>query len=302
MKTIFKTMLALLAGAMVFPACTRELAGNLFDEQPDLSGLKTMTFTAVQESQEGATKATIDSRDIKWSTGDALSVFDGIGNQVFSLDGEGGSTSGSFTGSAATASTYFAIYPYTEGASLRDSKIISAVLPTLQTATAGSADPAAMLMMATSTDASTLSFKNVCAYVKVTPAFDCSGIELISKGSENLAGTVNLDYNDGVPVAEVTANGTNYVSLTGTITSGSTYYIAVLPASLESGFDVMFQIDGEYYKKGTNKVLGLSRNKVMDLGSFSTSDLSPVDSDGFTIFTTAISGDEDSDSGYGIAW
>lgn len=295
-------MLALVAGAMAFSACTRELAGNLIDEQPDLSGLKSMTFTAVQERQEGATKATIDSRDIKWSTGDALSVFDGIGNQVFSLDGEGGSTSGSFTGSAATASTYYAIHPYTEGASLSNSKIISAALPTMQTATAGSADPAAMLMMATSTDASTLSFKNVCAYVKVTPAFDCSRIELISKGSENLAGTVNLDYNGGVPVAEVTANGTNYVSLTGAITSGSTYYIAVLPASLESGFDVMFQIDGEYYEKGTDKVLGLSRNKVMDLGSFSASSLTPVTLHDFSIFTEAISGDADIKTGYGIAW
>lgn len=302
MKTVFNTMLALVAGAMAFSACTRELAGNLIDEQPDLSGLKSMTFTAVQERQEGATKATIDSRDIKWSTGDALSVFDGIGNQVFSLDGEGGSTSGSFTGSAATASTYFAIHPYTEGASLSNSKIISAALPTMQTSTAGSADPAAMLMMATSTDASMLSFKNVCAYVKVTPAFDCSGIELISKGSENLAGTVNLDYNGGVPVAEVTANGTNYVSLTGTITSGSTYYIAVLPASLESGFDVMFQIDGEYYEKGTDKVLGLSRNKVMDLGSFSASSLTPVTLHDFSIFTEAISGDADIKTGYGIAW
>ena len=295
-------MLALMAGALAFSACTRELTEKIIDEQPDLSKLKTMTFTAVHEKQEGATKATIDSRDIKWSSGDALSVFDGIGNQEFSLDGDGGSTSGTFTGSAAEASSYYALYPYAEGASLSGSKIISAALPTMQTATAGSADPAAMLMMATSTDASTLSFKNVCAYVKVTPAFDCTEIKLSSKGSENLAGTVTLDYNDGAPVAEVTANGTNNVSLTGTITSGSTYYIAVLPASLESGFDVMFQIDGDYYEKGTKKVLGLSRNKVMDLGSFSTSSLTPVPSRDFSIFTEAISGDADIKTGYGIAW
>ena len=111
-----------------------------------------------------------------------------------------------------------------------------------------------------------------------------------------------MPCNDGVPVAEVTANGTNYVSLTGTITSGNTYYIAVLPASLKSGFDVMFQIDGEYYERGTDKVLGLSRNKVMDLGSFSTSSLTPVPSHDFSIFTEAIPGDADIETGYGIAW
>ena len=295
-------MLALMAGALAFSACTRELTENIIDEQPDLSELKTMTFTAVHEKQEGATKATIDSRDIKWSSGDALSVFDGIGNQEFSLDGDGGSTSGTFTGSAAEASSYYALYPYAEGASLSDSKIVSAVLPATQTATAGSADPAAMLMMATSIDASTLSFKNVCAYVKVTPNFDCSRIELTSKGEENLAGTLTLDCSDGTPVAEVTANGTGSIALTGTISSGNTYYIAVLPSSLESGFVLRFFVDGDYYEKDMEQKLALTRNNVMGLGSFSTSDLKFVGFNSVSIYSTTISGDANQETGYGIAW
>ena len=297
MKTFFKTKLALMAGAVIFSACT-----EILDDIQEYIELKPMNFTAVQEKLDETTKATIDSHDIKWSSGDKLSVFDRIGNREFLLEGEGGSTSGVFTGSASGASTYYALYPYTEGASLSKNKIAGAVLPATQTATAGSADPAAMLMMATSTDAGNLAFKNVCAYVKVTPNFDCSRIEFTSKGEENLAGTLTLDCSDGTPVAEVTANGTGSIALTGTISSGNTYYIAVLPSSLESGFVLRFLVDGDYYEKDMEQKLALTRNNVMCLGSFSTSDLKFVGFNSVSIYSTTISGDANQETGYGIAW
>ena len=112
MKTTITTILALMTCAVAFSACTRELIEEPANERPVLSGLRTMTFTAVQEKQDSTTKAAIDGRDIKWSKSDALSVFDGTGNRKFTLVGEGGSTSGTFTGSAAAASTYYAIYRY----------------------------------------------------------------------------------------------------------------------------------------------------------------------------------------------
>lgn len=301
MKTTITTILALMAFVVTFTACTREMPEGPVNERLDLSGLRTMTFTAVQEKQDSTTKAAIDGRDIKWSKSDALSVFDGTGNRKFTLVGEGGSTSGTFIGSAAEACAYYAIYPYTETATLNGSKIEGAVLPVTQTATAGSADPAAMLMMATSTDASTLSFKNVCAYVKVKPVFDCSRIVLKSKGYEKLAGTVKLDYNGGAPTAEGTADGTNSVTLDGTITSGSTYYIAALPQTLESGFAVRFRIDGVDYEKGSTKTLGLTRNRIMDLGSFQFSDLTII-SPLLSVFKDAIDGSENPTTGYGIGW
>lgn len=52
-----------------------------------------MNFTAAQGKLDEMTKATIDSRDIKWSSDDKLSVFDRIDNREFLLEGEGGSTS-----------------------------------------------------------------------------------------------------------------------------------------------------------------------------------------------------------------
>ena len=341
-----KSMLALMAGTMMFAACSNDDITENVNEQKT-SELKPMTFTASMEGEDGATRAAIDGLDIKWEKTDKISIFDGSdennGNQLFTLDGDGGSTSGTFTGTAAEADTYYALYPYAEtknssrevteeeamdaagnlgryvpewkenwwefssdperleelegamngngispenqaivfaylkgesiatksGRQLKAGSIEDVVLPAVQTATAGSADPQAMLMIGTSTDASTLEFKNVCAYVKVTPQFDCTRIVLKSNGAESLAGTMTLGLDtDGNPTTTVTANGTNEVTLSGTIVANSTYYIAVRPETLANGFTIKFTTTDNRYNKSTNKEVTLTRSKVLNLGSF----------------------------------
>ena len=349
MKKTFKTMLALMAGAMTFTGCTSDILENTPEQIP--SAFKPMTFTATQEGD--ATRAAISGTAINWTEGDKISIFDGAtencGNQAFTLDGKGGSASGTFTGSAATASTYYALYPYVasssetsvptqadaETAAGRASDMVSnwankwkiiyknhpenleremddfdispenqaiifaylkkepltiksgvqrnesnqfedVVLPAVQTATAGSADPKAMLMIAKSEDASTLKFKNVCAFVKVTPTFDCTSIVLCSNGMEDLAGTMTVDYNEGTPTTTVTANNTYKVTLSGTIEANSTYYIAVRPETLTKGFTIIFYTADGKYKKSTKKPLSFTRSEVLNLGELGISDLTPA--------------------------
>ena len=351
MNNTFKMMLALMAGAVAFTACSNDDELENINEQ-NLSVLKPMTFYASMEGQGGATRAAIDGLDIKWVDGDKISIFDGgdadtDGNlaREFILTSEGGKTSGTFEGTAAEASTYYALYPYmasskvdrvpTEeeamaaagsnswyivywkddinyaedyvidqmndcGISKENQAIIldylknqprtfksgvqhngnqfeDIILPAVQTVTEGQyVDPKAMLMIGESDDYNSLQFKNVCAYVKVRPQFDCTTIRLTSKGAESLAGTVTFDYNDGAPTVSVTANGVSKVTLTGTIKGGNTYYIAVSPATLESGFTIRFITADAIYEKSTTKALALTRNKVINLGSFATSDLNLV--------------------------
>ena len=351
MKKTFKTMLALMAGAMVFTACSNDdITENIPQQIP--SALKPMTFTASMEGEAGATRAAIDGLDIKWEGTDKISIFDGAtennGDQEFTLTDGDGTTSGTFTGTAAEATTYYALYPYVEsknssrevtreeakaavgdndlsddwtfdlvvghyedykdfiesefseyGISPENQAIYIAylkqepltvksgpqrnasdqfenvVLPAAQTATAGSADPNAMLMIGTSTDATTLEFKNVCAYVKVTPSFACSSIVLRSNSTESLAGTMTVGLDtDGNPTTTVT-NGTNMVTLSGTIAANGTYCIAVCPATLASGFTVEFKdaSDKVLSSKSTAKSVTLTRNKILNLGSF---DATPV--------------------------
>lgn len=409
MNKTFKTVLALMAGAIAFAACSNDDEFENINKPASESQLHKMTFFASQEGQQGATRAEIDGLEIKWSTGDKISVFDGVKEsdgsyaREFTIDdGEEGSASASFSGEAAESDTYYAIYPYVVSKTVESKctsdaeaavamgvseedfeyfrelienilneaqfKTLSAdvqqkvlmylytgiydingsnatsdaqvyndikvnrrtfsswknnmqdlkfniewydlsqeqsdrifnyllgkgdiilvqktgvernssnqfeklVIPSEQTVAAGEhADQSAMLMIGMSDDKNSIQFKNVCAYVKVTPEFDCSIIALTSNGTENLAGTVTLDYNSGTPTTTVTANGSNAIYLTGSITAGNTYYIAARPEALESGFKIEFiTADGShFYQRSSAKTLSLARNKVINLGSFST--------------------------------
>ncbi len=345
MNKTMKMMLALVAGAMMLTACSSEdILENIETTEvaQDASQLKPMTFTAVQEGQ-GSTRVAIDGLAINWTANDKICIFDGAtencGVQEFTLATGEGSTSATFSGSAATASTYYALYPYAAGEILRQvtkaeakaiendegileswrdqinqgeeeglkesltsshiseenqaiilaylknepirtpgvalvgSTIKNVVIPAEQTATAGSADPQAMIMVAKGDDTDALQFKNVCAYVKVTPQFNCHAISLVSKGTEQIAGKVDVNYNDGEPTTTVTAEGTNTVSLVGTITAGSAYYIAVRPEALTTGFTIEFLTTDKntYYARSTSNALNLARSNVKNLGEFATS-------------------------------
>lgn len=356
MNTTMKTTLALMAGAMAFAACSSDdiienIENNEVTEAP--SQLKPMTFTAIQEGQ-GATRTAIDGLNVNWTAGDKISIFDGAaqngGIQMFTIENGAGTTSATFTGSAAEASTYYALYPYavgetsqtvsrdeavaaiiasgqdpidfdglefawsicendnereeainnsgytfseeslaiilaylnhettvTPGIKIEGSSIKDVVIPAEQRVTDGqTVDPQAMIMVAKGEGANTLQFKNVCAYVKVTPQFDCYAIGIISKGTQELAGTVTVNYNDGDPTTNVTADGTNEVYLLGDIRADQAYYIAVRPEALTSGFTIEFLTAGEkkYYTRSTSKELDLARNNVKNLGEFATTDTS----------------------------
>ena len=148
------------------------------------------------------------------------------------------------------------------------------VIPAEQTVSEGQfVDPKAMMMIAKSDDASSFSFKNICAYIRVTPQFDCYAIGIKSNGGQNIAGTVTVNYNEGNPTATVTTNGADEVFLGGTIKAGNSYYIAVLPATLSSGFSIQFlatDATRHLYTRSTSNSMALIRNNVTNLGSFET--------------------------------
>lgn len=147
------------------------------------------------------------------------------------------------------------------------------IIPVEQMAVAGSADPAAMLMLAKSSDGEAFEFKNVCSFVKITPQFDCYAIGLKSKAGQSLAGNASVDFSGDVPSATVVSDGADEVFLVGNIKAGNAYYIAVCPGSLSGGFTVEFLTadKSNYYARSTNKSLSLTRSHVADLGEFTAS-------------------------------
>ena len=257
------------------------------------SKLVPMTFTATQESNVGTRSALNGSNGVDWQTGDEISVFDAVGdghNQRFTLTGD--ATEGIFSGEASSEATSFtAVYPYTKGAQLESDGIVSGItLPAEQTATAGSFDPKAALMMAYTEDKSQLDFKNVVSLVKVTTDFPCKKIVLTA--IDNIAGTGKLTYNNGEPSIALETNKSQTVTLKpasedGVIDAG-TYYIAICPLK-KTRFSISFinSTDTKAYTKAYTqdgyKTFTFYRREIKNLGTFSesgTSWTSTIESNG----------------------
>ena len=257
------------------------------------SKLVPMTFTATQESNVGTRSALNGDNGVDWQTGDMISVFDAVGdghNQRFTLTGD--ATEGIFSGEASSEATSFtAVYPYTDGAQLESGGSVSGItLPAEQTATAGSFDPKAALMMAYTEDKSQLDFKNVVSLVKVTTDFPCKKIVLTA--IYNIAGTGKLTYNSDAPSITFTSNESQTVTLKpasedGVIAAG-TYYIAICPLK-KTRFSISFinSTDTKAYTKAYTqdgyKTFTFYRREIKNLGTFSesgTSWTSTIESNG----------------------
>ena len=276
MKKIFKTLpLALIV--MSIYSCTSD--DETVQDVNDNSSVVT-TFTCTQENDGNATKAALDSdsKTILWKTGDAISIFgNDKENKKYDLDsGSNGKSTGTFSGTGAVTSPYVAVYPYTAGATLNDDGTVSnIVLPDEQEAVAGGFDPKAALMIANS-NTTTLKFKNAVGFIKVTPEFDCKKIILrAADKTQPLAGKGKINFADpNNPYIDFTgSNELSYsITLSGTITSGNAYYIAVPAVTLSANWTLTFVTEGKNYMRQVTKDITFVRSKAWNFGTFSTSD------------------------------
>ena len=273
MKKYIQSMMAF-AAIVSFASCSSEDNTTIENE----SATKVMTFTATQEGDEQSTRAAISSTEskvINWQEGDQISIFDGKTNNQFTLKNGAGTKSATFQGNAATAAKYTAVYPYQSEASYDTSngKVTGITLKPTQNATANSFDKEAALMIAEG-DNTTLTFKNVVGYVKVTPKFACSKIVLQAAGeSEYLAGMCTLSYGDGMPSIAFTSDQSTSITLSGTITANTVYYIAVPAVTLSAGWSISFTDNtGNVYTRTGSKEIEFKRNTIINLGEFSRTD------------------------------
>ena len=272
-----KYILPFMSIAMLMAMASCSSSDDAVAEIKEESKLVPMTFTATQESNAETRSALNNSNGVDWQAGDEISVFDGTGagcNHQFSLTGD--ASLGKFSGIASSEATSFtAVYPYTEGATLGEDGSVSGItLPAEQTAYKDSFDPKAALMMAYTEDKSQLNFKNVVSLVKVTTDFDCKSIVLTAK--ENIAGTGKLTYNSGAPSIAFDTNESQTITLKpasedGVIAAG-TYYIAVCPHT-SSGFSIRFinSADSKAYTQTSIQSNTFNRSKIKNLGTFTES-------------------------------
>ena len=276
MKKIFRSIFVSLISITTFTACTNDeiAAGNTIVENK----LKTITFTARQESDD-ETRAAFNENKIEWRTDDQISVFDGSSNHAFTLTNGQGTTIGTFTGTVQESSTYVALYPYQAEATRSAGNQVEAKLPTEQTATPGSFDPNAGLMIAETNNETTLPFRNAVAYIKVTIPCPARKIKFSSRGGEPLSGNVTLNYNGGNPTT-LSSNGCSYVDLvpaSGTTFAAGIYYLAVCPQTLSQGFILSYVDEGGVeHARDYTKSYTIVRNKIINMGELNESNTKSV--------------------------
>ena len=274
-RTMKKYILPFMSIAMLMAMASCSSSDDEVAEIKEESKLVPMTFTATQESNVGTRTALNAGTGVDWETGDKISVFDGQGNRTFTLTED--VEDGKFSGTASSQATSFtAVYPYTEGAKLeKDGSVSGITLPAEQTPTIWSFDPKAALMMAVSTKDKkyNLDFKNAVSLIKLQIEFPCKKIVLTA--NEDIAGTGTLTYNNGAPSISFTSNQSKTITLkpaTGEYLKKGQYFIVVPPITLTKGFSISFYASDEYcvYTRTSTKSNTFNRSKFKHIGIFKT--------------------------------
>ena len=250
---------------------------------------KHITFTATQEVAGGTQEVASvtrtylnDNKIVVWSAGETVSLFDSeSANCLFELVKGADQPVGEFDGTVSpnAREEYYAVYPYSQAYHFESGTATDVILPAEQTAVANGFDRNAAIMTGYTTNIECLPFKQLCAFVKVTTESASKKITFRSNGTENLAGTLDVEISTGgTGEATVTENGSNTVSLvpaTGsTSIAAGTYLIAVLPGTLEEGFTMEIDaVEGDDLTRSfENSTSVLKRAAVIDMGTASVAE------------------------------
>ena len=222
MKTTrFITILAGISLSVIAGSCAKEQ-----NDEKESVKIRDMVFSAESE----LTRTSLSGTSVLWSDNDEISVFSGLANQRFVISQMGnGNASASFSGSAVSASTYYALYPYDENAT-NSNGVITTTLPATQTFTSGSFSNGANLTVA-STAGNSLMMKNVGAYVSFVVNQD--GVTSVTLSADTfLAGKIEIDATGSNPTATVVDGyGSKSITLSGSFVAGNKYYFVVLPGT-----------------------------------------------------------------------
>lgn len=224
-----------------------------------------LTFTGVTNDVKTSLASDFS---IVWSTEDDITVFPGENASGVTFDVSATSGNGhvaTFEGNAAASANYYALSPAQVGTSISDGRI-SAVLPTVQTAVAGSFGPEANVSVAVASDY-VFQFKNVGAIVGITIGQnDITGLKLEALNGEVLSGTAVIDPADGSLISK---SGESYVQMNGSIVKDATYYFVVLPGTYAGGFRITLFKGAQYTRFSKTASYTIERNGNLDMGTYS---------------------------------
>lgn len=274
---------SLIAGLLVTAACTKDL------ETDDLAGTTAggpvfhASFDAPSRTRTSLSDN--DSKEIYWSQGDEISIFDGDGtNFEFMSSADAPAATTDFSAVDGTASLsepddcYYALYPYDASASISGGTITTTYPSSFQMGRYGSFQDGMNLAVASSSSY-ILGFKNLLGWIRLGMTGDDGITKIVFKGNngEKLAGSVRINASDlSLEIDEEDA--ATELTFTGSFSSseskdgGCYYYIPVLNLSFENGFTFIFyKDDGTTYTYSVSSPVsferGIRRRLWVDFGT-----------------------------------
>lgn len=256
-------------------------------EEPEVlnQGDGSLTKVTISASNSIDTKTTLvrdgntSHYSVNFKSTDQLAVFGGSPSpNRFVISGEVNDYSAvDFEGSieAGFDGSPVALYPFSEEASFESGKIRT-TLPYLQEAVKNDFSLESNLSAGICISDPevpghfTLQLKNVCAIVKFTlpGSVSVSKVELKAKGGESISGDILITPGDEPSFTVL--DGKDYVELVGSGMKSASYYIPVLPCTLEKGFSIKLYCEGlkrPFAEVSSNKTVTLKRSVILNLGT-----------------------------------
>ena len=228
-----------------------------------------LALVAYTESMTQSKTVVESGAYVFWETGDEISVFMGEKAEKFSTDITETAGIAIFKGGTEDETwpedmNLWAVYPYSEDATF-DGKSITTVLPSEQTARAGSFEKGVNLSIAHSSS-DTLQFYNVGGGIKFSVTED--GIKKVLfeglKG-EIISGKVKIGFKSGLPVVQEVSEGSQFITLLPpegqeTFDKDTWYYIVAIPGTLDGGYKLRFYKDSDYARKVSEEKVVIKRS------------------------------------------
>lgn len=231
-----KYIFTVFAVAAVLSSCSKSLEPN-----GDInSGAK--AITTIGASTEISTRAVVspDGTKVNWEAGDKLGVLGANSsseakNLAYTLDGNGGSTSGTFKNESSDIISISAVmYPYQATASWdgTNSKL-TCEIPSVQKATKGSfdKDAAVMYSIGNTTDAN---LNYAVNFLKVTVSETNVHAISISSTTTALSGKMEITSSSVTAASDGSLRGVTLIPATGNFLETGDYYIAVKAGNIEN--------------------------------------------------------------------
>ncbi|MCQ2184787.1 MAG: hypothetical protein MJY62_05185, partial [Bacteroidales bacterium] len=261
MKRIFKYASAALAIALAASCAKETLTGN--NQVTTGENLVSMTITATLDDS----KATVGESSLLWSDGDKIAIFDGADKREFTLAAGAGTSTAYFTGEVdAQATEFYAVSPLSAATSYAEGTFTVNLPSEQRVSAAQTADPKALIQVGKVEDGG-LALKNVFSRAAVKISSDgIKSVKFLSVGTEKIAGVATCGV-DAVSTAASTA--VSEITLSSSEEDGfaqGTYYIALLPATLENGFKVSLSAADKVYLCGSASSNEFARNGGRILG------------------------------------